>query len=83
MAGPPPTRLNWPSASAATRPPVMRVAHSLAVEDALGIEVPDAVHRLRALLVELERLYNLAADLGALANDVGFSLANSHCATDP
>lgn len=55
------------------------VAHSLAVEDALGIDVPDAVHRLRALLVELERLYNLAADLGALANDVGFSLANSHC----
>ncbi len=55
------------------------VAHSLAVEDALGIRVPDAAHRLRALLVELERLYNLAADLGALANDVGFSLANSHC----
>jgi Ni,Fe-hydrogenase III large subunit/Ni,Fe-hydrogenase III component G len=55
------------------------VAHSLAVEDALGIDVPDAVHGLRALLVELERLYNLAADLGAMANDVGFSLANSHC----
>jgi Ni,Fe-hydrogenase III large subunit len=34
---------------------------------------------MRALLVELERLYNLAADLGALANDVAFSLANSHC----
>ena len=55
------------------------VAHSLAVEDALGIRLPDAAHRLRALLVELERLYNLAADLGALTNDVGFSLANSHC----
>lgn len=54
------------------------LAHSLAVEDALGIELPDAVHRLRALVVELERLYNLAADLGALANDVGFSIANSH-----
>jgi Ni,Fe-hydrogenase III large subunit len=55
------------------------VAHSLAVENALGIEVPATAHRLRALLIELERLYNLAADLGALANDVGFSLANSHC----
>jgi Ni,Fe-hydrogenase III large subunit/Ni,Fe-hydrogenase III component G len=55
------------------------LAHTLAVEDALGIEVPDSVHRLRALLVELERLYNHAADLGALANDVGFSLANAHC----
>lgn len=54
------------------------LAHSLAVEDALGIALPDPVHRLRALLVELERLYNHAADLGALANDVGFSLANAH-----
>jgi Ni,Fe-hydrogenase III large subunit len=54
------------------------LAHCLAVEDALGITVPDEVHRLRALLVELERLYNHATDLGALANDVGFALANSH-----
>ena len=54
------------------------LAHSLAVEDACGIAVPDDVHRLRALLVELERLYNHAADLGALANDVGFGLANAH-----
>lgn len=54
------------------------LAHSLAVEDALGITVPDEVHRLRALLIELERLYNHATDLGALANDVGFALANSH-----
>lgn len=54
------------------------LAHTLAVEDALGIDVPAGVHRRRALLVELERLYNHAADLGALANDVGFSLANSH-----
>ena len=54
------------------------LAHSLAIEDALGIELPDDVHRMRALLVELERLYNHAADLGALANDVGFALANTH-----
>jgi len=54
------------------------LAHSLAVEDALGITVPDQVHRRRAMLVELERLYNHAADLGALANDVGFGLANAH-----
>jgi Ni,Fe-hydrogenase III large subunit len=54
------------------------LAHCLAIEDALGIELPDEVHRLRALLVELERLYNHAADLGALANDVGFGLANAH-----
>ncbi|WP_104182686.1 NADH-quinone oxidoreductase subunit C [Mycobacterium avium] len=54
------------------------LAHCLAVEDALGIELPDEAHRLRALLVELERLYNHAADLGALANDVGFGLAHAH-----
>ncbi|CDO89982.1 formate hydrogenase [Mycobacterium triplex] len=54
------------------------LAHSLAIEDALGIELPDEVHRLRALIVELERLYNHAADLGALANDIGYSIANAH-----
>ncbi|WP_419884343.1 hypothetical protein [Mycobacterium scrofulaceum] len=54
------------------------LAHCLAIEDALGIELPDEAHRLRALLVELERLYNHAADLGALANDVGFGLAHAH-----
>jgi Ni,Fe-hydrogenase III large subunit/Ni,Fe-hydrogenase III component G len=54
------------------------LAHSLAVEEAAGIALPDGVHRLRALLVERERLYNHATDLGALANDVGFALANAH-----
>ncbi|BBZ41868.1 hydrogenase large subunit [Mycobacterium conspicuum] len=54
------------------------LAHSLAVEDALGVRLPEPAHRLRALLVELERLYNHATDLGALANDVGFALANTH-----
>jgi Ni,Fe-hydrogenase III large subunit/Ni,Fe-hydrogenase III component G len=54
------------------------LAHCLAIEDGLGMELPDEVHRLRALLVELERLYNHVADLGALANDVGFALAHAH-----
>jgi Ni,Fe-hydrogenase III component G len=54
------------------------LAHSLAVEDALGITMPEPAHRLRALVIELERLYNHCADVGALANDVGFSLANAH-----
>lgn len=54
------------------------LAHSLAVECAAGVTLPAPAERLRALLVELERLYNHAADLGALANDVGFSLANAH-----
>ncbi len=54
------------------------LAHCLAIEDAFGVDLPDDVHRMRALLVELERLYNHATDLGALANDVGFALANAH-----
>jgi Ni,Fe-hydrogenase III large subunit/Ni,Fe-hydrogenase III component G len=54
------------------------LAHSLAVEDALGIVMPEPAQQLRALVLELERLYNHAADVGALANDVGFSLANAH-----
>ncbi|MFJ9364544.1 NADH-quinone oxidoreductase subunit C [Nocardia sp. NPDC101769] len=54
------------------------LAHCLAVEEACGATVPEPAQRLRALLVELERLYNHAADLGALANDVGFGLANAH-----
>jgi len=54
------------------------LAHSLAVEDALGIVMPEPAQRLRTIVLELERLYNHAADLGALANDTGFSLANAH-----
>ena len=54
------------------------LAYCLAVEDALGLALPDEVHRLRTLVVELERLYNHATDLGALANDVGFGIANAH-----
>src|SRR5664280_1437506 len=54
------------------------LAHALAVEDALRITMAEPAHRLRALVLELERLYNHAADVGALANDVGFSLANAH-----
>src|SRR6266567_1399273 len=51
------------------------LAYCLAVEDACQIPVPPEAARLRVLLLELERLYNHVADIGALCNDVGFGLA--------
>jgi Ni,Fe-hydrogenase III large subunit len=58
------------------------VGHALAlcraVEDAGGVTVPVAAQRIRAILLELERLYNHIADLGALCNDVGHSILNAH-----
>jgi Ni,Fe-hydrogenase III large subunit len=61
------------------------VGHSLAfaqaVEEALDIEVAPRAQELRAVLVELERLYNHVSDVGALCNDVGFALANAHALT--
>lgn len=53
-------------------------AFATAVEDALGIEVPERDRLGRALLLELERIHNHVADLGALANDVGYGIVNSH-----
>ena len=46
--------------------------------EALGIEVSPAVAARRAVLLELERLYNHVADLGMIANDVGFGIAHIH-----
>jgi Ni,Fe-hydrogenase III large subunit len=54
------------------------LAFCLAVEDALGLYVPAPDQQIRALLLELERLYNHAADIGALCNDVGHGILNAH-----
>jgi Ni,Fe-hydrogenase III large subunit/Ni,Fe-hydrogenase III component G len=54
------------------------LAFCLAVEDALGWAVPPEAALLRAVLLELERLYNHVADLGALCNDVGYGIVNAH-----
>ncbi len=53
------------------------LAYCQAVEDACGIVVPGDAHILRAALLELERLHNHVADIGALCNDVGFGIANA------
>lgn len=57
------------------------LAFCLAVEEALDIEVTSRTNELRSVLLELERLYNHVADVGALCNDVGFGLANARALT--
>ncbi|TVT34728.1 formate hydrogenase, partial [Amycolatopsis rhizosphaerae] len=53
------------------------LAFCLAVEEAYGITVPEDAQRVRAILLELERLYNHVTDLGALCNDTGHSILNN------
>ena len=58
------------------------IGHTLAfcqaIEDALGLTVLPRARRLRAILLELERLHNHITDIGALCNDVGHSILNTH-----
>jgi len=54
------------------------LAYCLAVEDATGWLVPPEAQRKRAVLLELERLYNHTTDIGALCNDVGHGILHSH-----
>jgi len=54
------------------------LAFCLAVEEALDWPVPEPARVLRAVLLELERLYNHIADIGALCNDVGYGILHAH-----
>src|ERR1700687_1553854 len=49
-----------------------------AVERAAQMEVPLRALLTRTILLELERIYNHVADIGAIATDVGFVVANAH-----
>ena len=49
-----------------------------AVERAAQIDVPERALIMRTILLELERICNHVADVGAIANDVGFVVANAH-----
>src|ERR1035437_6469711 len=49
-----------------------------AIERASDIEIPIRARRMRTILLELERLYNHVGDIGAIATDVGFGVANAH-----
>ena len=54
------------------------LAYATAVEQARGIAVSERARVTRALLLELERIHNHVADLGAIVNDVGFGIVNVH-----
>ncbi len=54
------------------------LAYVMAVEEAAGIVVDEPSTARRALLLELERVYNHVSDLGAIANDVGYGIAHAH-----
>src|SRR5579864_3545345 len=49
-----------------------------AIEQAADVEVPVRASQMRTILLELERVYNHVADIGAIATDVGFVIANAH-----
>ncbi|NIK59048.1 NADH-quinone oxidoreductase subunit C [Kribbella shirazensis] len=54
------------------------LAFCVAVEEARDWAVPPETQVVRAILLELERLYNHVTDIGALCNDVGYGIANAH-----
>jgi Ni,Fe-hydrogenase III large subunit/Ni,Fe-hydrogenase III component G len=53
-------------------------AYCQAIERAAEIEVPFRGLIVRTILLELERVSNHVADIGAIATDVGFVVANAH-----
>ncbi len=50
------------------------LAYAHAVERLAGADVPARAQALRVVLLELERIYNHVADIGALATDVAFAV---------
>jgi len=49
-----------------------------AIERAVEVEAPPRARSLRTICLELERLYNHIADLGAICTDVAFVTAHMH-----
>lgn len=49
----------------------------MTIEQICGITVPERAERLRAIMLELERIYSLLGDLAGMAVDVGFALVAS------
>jgi Ni,Fe-hydrogenase III large subunit/Ni,Fe-hydrogenase III component G len=53
------------------------LAYAHAIERLANVEVPPRARGLRVILLELERIYNHTADIGALATDVAFTVPAS------
>jgi formate hydrogenlyase subunit 5 len=53
------------------------LAYAHAIERLAGVDVPARARTLRVVLLELERMYNHTADIGALATDVAFTVPAS------
>jgi len=53
------------------------LAYAHAIERLLGVEPPVRARQLRVVLLELERVYNHVADIGAIATDVAFTVPAS------
>lgn len=53
------------------------IGFCMAVERICGTKVPERAERLRAIMLELERIYSLLGDLAGMAVDVGFALVAS------
>ena len=54
------------------------LAYAHAIERLAGGEPPPRARYLRVVLLELERVYNHVADIGAIATDVAFSVPAAH-----
>ncbi|HXE79283.1 MAG TPA: NADH-quinone oxidoreductase subunit C [Vicinamibacterales bacterium] len=54
------------------------VAYAQAVESLARVEAPPRAQLIRVILLELERLYNHIGDVGAIATDAGFAVAQAH-----
>jgi Ni,Fe-hydrogenase III large subunit/Ni,Fe-hydrogenase III component G len=59
------------------------IGHALAfcqaVESAAGVTIPRRAAFIRAILLEMERIYNHIADFGMIVSDTGFAVAHAHC----
>jgi Ni,Fe-hydrogenase III large subunit/Ni,Fe-hydrogenase III component G len=53
------------------------LAYAHAIERLCGVEPPPRARHLRVVLLELERVYNHVADIGAIATDVAFTVPAS------